>query len=144
MTLSWKRGCCWLHIDISKLTECPLFFPIELNMTKYRGKRLILRTTLNCLLVCSEHNLPSLAVPHQQRQRLAELPTVLECQWAGQAEAASWPWSPHSETLPPLSCDTGVRGRRGPAASNPQGCIQAVTYFYTVIGLGFSVSLVRR
>ena len=108
-------------------------------MAENRGKRLILRTTLNCLLVCSEHNLPSLAVPRQQRQRLAELPTVLECQWEGQADAASWPWSPHPETLPPLSCDTVVRaeGARLPV-SNPQGCVQAVTCFCTVIGLGFS------
>lgn len=31
----------------------------------------------------------------------------------GQAEAASWLWSPYSKTVLPLSCDTGVRSKRG-------------------------------
>lgn len=61
----------------------------------------------------------------------------------GQAEVASWLWSPYSKTVLPLSCDTGVE-QKALAASNPKGCTQAVTYFYTVIGLGFSVSLARQ
>lgn len=38
---------------------------------------------------------------------------LLECQLEGQAEAASWPWSLYSKIVLPLSCDTGVRSRRG-------------------------------
>lgn len=37
---------------------------------------------------------------------------LLECQWEGQAEVASWLWSPYSKTVLPLSCDTGVRSKK--------------------------------
>lgn len=86
----------------------------------------------------------------QQRQRLTELPSsclalraALECQREGQAEQPAG----CGALILRLCCHflvTLESKAKGLAARNPKGCIQAVTYFHAVVGLGFSFPLARQ